>query len=254
MVFFALRVFQRSGISSERLPQLLDPIFGEVWLKFSLSARGVGISERRRLFLDLLKTSSKFCDELVLIQRRLSRNSGIRWSLLLFVPFTSLLAFLGTHIWLICAWLLMILGLGEGVISLLHLLIARHEAELFMDKLWGIDIYSTIAKLTSEVVRIHLCSFTLILVITGSLNFILLFIGWDWCVILLLLSFECLRFGSHVLHSFASLSSLIGLATFACVPINWGFVSRSCLFEFLPFIFDVVNQLICRQITNVFLA
>lgn len=69
MVFFSRRVFQRTP--SDRLSQLLDPIFGEIWLEFSLTARGVGISERRRLLLDLLKTLGEFGNELVLIQRRL---------------------------------------------------------------------------------------------------------------------------------------------------------------------------------------
>ena len=74
MVFFSLRVFM--GTPSDRLSQLLDPIFREIWLEFSLTARGVGISER--LLLDLLKTPGEFCNELVLIQRRLGRNCGIR--------------------------------------------------------------------------------------------------------------------------------------------------------------------------------
>lgn len=76
MVLFPLRVFERTP--SDRLSQLLDPIFGEIWLEFSLTARGVGISERRWLLLDLLKTPSEFSNELVLIQRRLGRNCGIR--------------------------------------------------------------------------------------------------------------------------------------------------------------------------------
>lgn len=152
MVFFSRRVFQRTP--SDRLSQLLDPIFGEIWLEFSLTARGVGISERRRLLLDLLKTLGEFGNELVLIQRRLGWNGGIRWNLLLFLPF-SFLTLLWTHILLIGAWLLLLLG--KSVISLLHLLIACHKAELFMDKPWGIDIHGAIAKLTSKVVRIDLC-------------------------------------------------------------------------------------------------
>ena len=69
------------------------------------------------------------------------------------------------------------------------------------------------------------------------------------------MSFECLRFGSHVRHPFARLSSIeLWLATFAYIPIDWNFVSRSCLLQFFALILDILQKLICWQITNVFLA